>query len=102
MNLTHLSLVELRALAESTKKELDKREQHEVAIAREKIQAIAQGVGVSLKVLIAGSTRKKSGPAKVKYRHPDNIAQQWSGRGRQPKWVKDWLGSGKSLDQLSV
>lgn len=104
MDLTHLSLAELRTLDTKTKKELEKREQQEVAIAREQIQAIAQSAGISLKDLIASSStpRKKSGPAAVKYRNPDNNAQQWTGRGRQPKWVKEWLDSGKSLDLLGV
>jgi DNA-binding protein H-NS len=38
----------------------------------------------------------------MKYRNLDNNAQQWTGRGRQPKWVKEWLDSGKSLDLLGV
>jgi DNA-binding protein H-NS len=38
----------------------------------------------------------------VRYRHPDNASQQWTGRGRQPKWVKEWVEGGKSLDKLRV
>jgi DNA-binding protein H-NS len=38
----------------------------------------------------------------VRYRHPDNADNQWTGRGRQPKWVKEWVESGKSLDKLRV
>jgi hypothetical protein len=37
-----------------------------------------------------------------RYRHPDNASQQWTGRGRQPKWVKEWVEGGKSLDKLRV
>lgn len=102
MDLTHLSLAELRDLETKAKKELEKREQQEVASAREQIQAIAQNAGISLKDLMSSGTRKKSRPAAVKYRHPDNSAQQWTGRGRQPKWIKEWLDSGKSMDLLHV
>jgi site-specific recombinase XerD len=28
--------------------------------------------------------------------------QRWTGRGLQPKWVKNHLGTGKSLDDLTV
>jgi ParB/RepB/Spo0J family partition protein len=38
----------------------------------------------------------------VRYRHPNNPAQAWTGRGRQPKWVSEWVASGKSLDALQV
>jgi DNA-binding protein H-NS len=82
---------------------MKKREQEEVQKAREQIQAIAQRVGLPLKDLIAANTRgSKSGSVAVRYRHPDNQAQQWTGRGRQPKWVKEWVEGGKSLDKLRV
>jgi DNA-binding protein H-NS len=77
--------------------------------AREQILAIAQSVGVPLKDLIssaaAAARRGKSGgtgSVAVRYRHPDNASQQWTGRGRQPKWVKEWVEGGKSLDKLRV
>lgn len=41
-------------------------------------------------------------PAKPKdagYRHPDT-GLTWSGRGKQPAWVRTWLASGKSLADL--
>jgi DNA-binding protein H-NS len=65
--------------------------------------AIAQSVGMPLKDLLAASGRSgKGGSVAVRYRHPDNASQQWTGRGRQPKWVKEWVDSGKSLDKLRV
>lgn len=35
-----------------------------------------------------GGTR---GPVPPKYRNPDNPAETWTGRGRQPKWVQEAL-----------
>lgn len=40
--------------------------------------------------------------ARVAYRHPDNADMCWSGRGRKPKWVENWLAEGGSLDELAV
>jgi hypothetical protein len=41
--------------------------------------------------------------AVVRYRHPDHpTTLTWSGRGRQPKWVREWVEGGKSLDDLLV
>jgi len=104
MDLSNMSLGDLRNLQDQIKQEMKKREQEEVQKAREQIQAIAQRVGVPLKDLItAGSSRgSKSGSVAVRYRHPENAAQQWTGRGRQPKWVKEWVEGGKSLDKLRV
>ncbi|MDO8033554.1 H-NS family nucleoid-associated regulatory protein [Janthinobacterium sp. SUN128] len=36
------------------------------------------------------------------YRNPDNQEQQWSGRGRQPLWVKSWLEKHQSLDGVRI
>ena len=40
--------------------------------------------------------------APAKYKHPGNPAKTWSGRGRQPAWVKEHLESGKDLDELLI
>jgi len=102
MDLSNMSLGDLRNLQDQIKQEMKKREHQEVQKAREQIMAIAQSVGVPLKELIATSGRAKTGSVAVRYRHPDNAAQQWTGRGRQPKWVKEWVEGGKSLDKLRV
>lgn len=102
MDLSALSSQDLRDLQEQLKQEIKKREQEDVRKAREQIMAIAQSVGMPLKDLLAGHTRSKKGAAEVRYRHPSDATLQWTGRGRQPKWVKDWLASGLTLDALLV
>jgi len=42
---------------------------------------------------------EKGGPV---YRNPSNSAETWSGRGRQPKWVRDALARGKRLEDLAI
>jgi len=37
-----------------------------------------------------------------KYQNPKNPAEKWSGRGRQPHWVKAQLESGKKLDRFLI
>jgi DNA-binding protein H-NS len=109
MDLSNMSLGDLRNLQEQIKQEMKKREHQEVQKAREQILAIAQSVGVPLKDLIATGRGAKSagtgggtGSVAVRYRNPDDASQQWTGRGRQPKWVKEWVEGGKPLDQLRV
>ena len=101
MDLSNMSVGDLRNLQEQIKVEMKKREQQEVAKAREQILAIAQSVGVPLKDLI-GNGARRTGSVAVRYRHPNNSAQQWTGRGRQPKWVKEWVDGGKTMDALRV
>jgi DNA-binding protein H-NS len=109
MDLSNMSLGDLRNLQEQIKQEMKQREQQEVQKAREQIIAIAQSVGVPLKDLIATGRggakvggKSGTGSVAVRFRNPDNESQQWTGRGRQPKWVKEWVEGGKSLDKLRV
>ena len=102
MDLSKLSIADLRILQDSVKQELKKREQQDVADAREKILAIAKSVGISVSELVGSSVRAKSSSVAVQYRNPTDGAQQWTGRGRRPKWVKAWLDAGKSLDLLRI
>jgi DNA-binding protein H-NS len=103
MDLSRLSLADLRALQQQVTQELKVREQQELEKAREQIIAIAQSVGIPLKELIGTDVRGKPGngsSAATRFRHPANRSLRWSGRGRQPKWVKDWVASGQPLDAL--
>jgi DNA-binding protein H-NS len=102
MDLSNLSVADLRALQDQVSKQLKMAAQQDIAKAREEIQAIAQRAGISLHELVKGGVRVKSGKVAVQYRHPANAEQQWTGRGRQPKWIKEWLDTGKSLDELRV
>lgn len=102
MDLSNLSVGDLRSLQDKIKLEMKKRETQEVAKAREQILAIAQSVGLPLKDLIGSGIRAKTGTVAVRFRHPDNSAQQWTGRGRQPKWVKEWVEAGQSIDKLRI
>src|SRR3954454_4457494 len=47
----------------------------------------------------AQSSRGKVAP---KYRNPDNPAETWTGRGRQPRWVQAALAQGRTLAELSI
>ena len=37
-----------------------------------------------------------------KYCNPEHRAQTWSGRGKQPRWVIEFLASGKSLEDCRI
>ncbi|MBV7537384.1 H-NS histone family protein [Duganella sp. sic0402] len=107
MDLTKLSSAELRQLQESVKQELKQRESQDLAKAREEILAIAKSVGVPVQELVgsgsgSGAVRAKTGTVAPRYRNPADASQQWTGRGRQPQWVKDWLDAGKDIAGLKL
>jgi DNA-binding protein H-NS len=37
-----------------------------------------------------------------KYRNPKNPAETWAGRGKQPRWLRAQLRSGKRLDDFRI
>ncbi|WP_338849983.1 H-NS histone family protein [Massilia sp. W12] len=113
MDLSNLSLQDLRSLETQLKTEIKRREHEDMARAREQILAIAHSVGIPLKDLIGAGGARGRGAATaaatgvrsavpVRYRHPENASLQWTGRGRQPKWVVEWVASGQSMDALRV
>lgn len=37
-----------------------------------------------------------------KYRNPKNPSETWAGRGKQPRWLRAELRSGKKLDDFRI
>lgn len=103
-DLSTYSLSKLRALEVQVIDELKTRHYLSVSKAREQILHIAQSAGISVKELMSGKSapRAKSAPAGAKYRNPDDASQEWSGRGRQPNWIKAWTASGKSIEDTKI
>lgn len=58
----------------------------------------ASELGLNKKTNTKGSKTK----AKAKFKNPADQSQTWSGRGIQPKWVKEYIKSGKTLDSLLI
>ena len=124
MDLSKMSSADLRNLQEQLKRELKQRESHDRAAALKEIAAIADTVGVPLKDLVAGfgaganagnsgsgsggggsggkGRGGRTGSVAPRYRNPADVTQQWTGRGRQPKWVKEWVDGGQDIAGLKV
>lgn len=47
-------------------------------------------------------TPSKAARARVMYRHPKHETLEWSGRGKQPMWVANWINDGGELEELRV
>ena len=46
------------------------------------------------------AVKKDKPPSVIKYRNPAKPEQGWSGHGRRPQWVLDWLAQGKPIEDL--
>ena len=101
-NLEAMSLKELRQLQKDLTKAISTYEDRHKAQARTKLEAIAKEMGYSLADLIGDEGKTTRTPAVTRYRHPDNAALTWSGRGRKPQWFADHINGGKDPRELAV
>jgi DNA-binding protein H-NS len=46
--------------------------------------------------------RRPYPPVRPKFRNPDNPAETWAGRGRQPRWVAEQLRLGRRMEELKI
>ncbi|MBN8443311.1 MAG: H-NS histone family protein [Thauera sp.] len=121
MDLSSLSLTDLRKLQSRVESEIRRRTDTTRRNLIKRMQKMAADEGLSLDDLLDSAAPppeskqatpkrapramakagKKAAPV-IKYRHPEDASKGWSGRGRKPQWAMDWVAQGKSLDELAV
>jgi DNA-binding protein H-NS len=97
-----LSLKELKSLQKDLAKAISTFDDRQKSDARSKLESIAKEMGYSLADLIGTEVKPTRAPAAAKYRHPENAALTWSGRGRKPLWFVAALEAGKSPEDMAV
>ncbi len=103
MDLSKYTVKDLERLKKDIDKEIASRRKHEERQAREEIKEVAAKYGFALNELVSGISIPKGrslSKAQGKFRHPDDPTKTWTGRGRKPKWVKEWEAAGCSIDDL--
>lgn len=101
-DLKAFSLKELKDLQKDIDRAIANFETRQKAEARAELEALAKERGFSLAELVSSETKKTRAPVQPKYRHPENPALTWSGRGRKPQWFVDALSSGQNPDDLLI
>jgi DNA-binding protein H-NS len=109
MDISRLTTKELQALLKRIPREINRRKRQEKSKLLDDIRQIASKRGYSLRDLVGkapSTVKRRKGrtlkPVAVKYRHPEQPALTWTGRGRKPHWVAKWLDEGKTLETLAV
>ena len=80
----------------------------ELISLRDRVTAAASATGVSLTDLlgirptIVEHKERKKREAKPKFRHPNNAELTWSGRGKPPTWLREFLDQGHSKDEYAI
>lgn len=105
MDLSTFSVAQLRDLQQQIPGELKRRESQEKISILNEVRAFTKARGYAIEELLGKDVKVKAATGskvRVKYRHPQDAALEWTGRGRKPKWVEAWLANGGSLDNLLV
>ena len=98
-NLSTEDIVELEKQLAGEKK---KRERDRIRQARAAAREAIKPYGVSLNELLGKGAARTRGKAAPIYRNPKNPKQTWSKRGRQPKWVNEYLAGGGKLEDMRI
>ena len=102
IKLDTLSLKDLKTLQKEIGRAIDTAEERQKTSAREQVEALTKKLGYTLAELAEGKGKPKRAPTTPKYRHPENPALTWSGRGRKPQWFVEALAAGKTVEALVI
>jgi DNA-binding protein H-NS len=106
MNLADMSVEQLQNLQNQITREINTRRMQNKKEVLAKIKAMAAAGGYSLEELIAGGIALEPAKAKravpPKYRHLSKHDLTWTGRGKRPRWVAEFLAAGNDLSDLLI
>ena len=97
----NLELADLRKVKKKVEKLIENFEDRKVQAALAAAEKAARAHGYSLGQLI-GAKKKVVSKVEPKYAHPENTELTWTGRGRQPRWVKEHIEAGNDLEDLKI
>lgn len=104
IDLTKLSIEELQALARDIEEEIVSRREADRERVLAQMRELAGTLGMTLEEVLRqerGRGAKVPASSVVKYRHPENPVLTWSGRGKRPQWINEWLAAGRTLEELA-
>jgi DNA-binding protein H-NS len=103
--LQSMSTDELWSLHEQVVSTLARKILEEKAKLEERLRRLenrASAVAPTVSTVSSKRTRRPYPKVLPKYQNPRNPAERWSGRGKQPHWVRAQLKAGKKLEHLRI
>lgn len=103
IDLSKLSLEELESLAKDIETEVTTRRVTERERVLEQMRELAASIGTTPEQLFSPGGKPTVKVVAVKYRHPVNPALTWTGRGKRPQWVTEYLAvEGRTIEELAA
>ena len=105
-DLENMEIQELKSLIASAEAVLARKVEGQRANFMSEMKARAEELGLDFDEMIKvraprGRARARGSALAPKYRHPENPDLTWSGRGRMPAWVKEFMNAGKE-DEIRI
>lgn len=111
IDLKSMTRQELEKLKTQVDRELTRTIERDKKAAKAAAQKAVRKLGFDLEEVIKdekpakalkGRKKTKAVSALPKYRHPENPEVTWTGKGRQPNWIKEAEAAGKSRDEFLI
>jgi DNA-binding protein H-NS len=102
MDLSKLQLGELKKLQQDIEVLIANQGKEAASKARKDILAIAESVGLTVDQLLNGKPVKAVKKSAAHYQNPKNADEQWTGRGRKPRWIAEAIEGGATLEDLKI
>ena len=100
--ISSFNLNELKEIEEKTKIIIANKQEEALVELKAKVADLANDCGFSVDDLL-GRTRKMPGMGlEAKYRNPENPNETWSGRGKHPHWLRDFLADDGKIEDCLI
>lgn len=101
--LHEMSVAELTVLHKKTQILIDSKQDAAVAKVYSDIKALAESVGMTVEQIANwGKTKTDKRKVEPRYRDHDDYDKTWTGRGMQPKWIKERISQGFKLEDFII
>jgi len=102
MDLSTLDYTQLLDLKTQLEREINARQAEEKANAKRQILELVKTYGLTVEEVLSKPVAASRKPVEAKYRNPDDANQTWSGRGRKPAWVQQYVDAGFKIEDLAI
>lgn len=106
MEVSGLSLEELRKVEKQVKDAIQARYEQEKEDLKRQIRELAKRAGTTVEELFGtskgGSRSSKGGKVAPRYRDPADANNTWTGRGRMPSWLQTKVDKGAKKEDFLI